>query len=202
MKIVLATENPHKLSELQAILPAALPDGTPLEYVSMKSFLLTLPPETGTTLAQNAQIKAAYVAKQTGLMAISDDTGLEVDFLHGAPGVYTARYAGEHGNAAANNQKILEELKGLCPKERTARFRTIACLSRPDGTCELFEGRVEGKIATEYHGQNGFGYDPIFIVEETGKTFAEMTTQEKNSVSHRGRAFKKLAEFLQAHTSV
>jgi len=199
MKIVLATENPHKLSELQAILPSALPDGTSLEYVSMKDFLLSLPPETGTTLAANAQIKAAYVAKQTGLMAISDDTGLEVDFLHGAPGVYTARYGGEHGNAAANNEKLLRELKEVTMDKRTARFRTVACLARPDGTCELFEGSVEGKIATQYHGQNGFGYDPIFIVQETGKTFAEMTAQEKNDVSHRGRAFKKLAIFLSSH---
>lgn len=199
MKIVLATENPHKLRELQAILPSSLPNGTSLEYVSMKDFLLALPPETGTTLAQNAQIKAAYVAKETGLTAISDDTGLEVDFLNGAPGVYTARYAGEHGNAAANNQKILEELKGIPSKERTARFRTVACLARPDGTCELFEGKVEGTIATEYHGQNGFGYDPIFIVEETGKTFAQMSEEEKNAVSHRGRAFKKLAEFLSSN---
>lgn len=196
MKIVLATENPHKLSELQAILPSALPNGTLLEYVSMKDFLLTLPPETGSTLAANAQIKAAYVAKETGLMAISDDTGLEVDFLNGAPGVYTARYGGEHGNAAANNKKLLEELKDVPSAQRTARFRTVACLARPDGTCELFEGRVEGKIATEYHGQNGFGYDPIFIVQETGKTFAEMSAPEKNAVSHRGRAFKKLAEYL------
>ena len=196
MKIVLATENPHKLSELQAILPSSLPNGTPLEYVSMKDFLLTLPPETGTTLAANAQIKAAYVAKETGLMAISDDTGLEVDFLNGAPGVYTARYGGEHGNAAANNEKLLRELTGISMDKRTARFRTVACLARPDGTCELFEGRVEGKIATEYHGKNGFGYDPIFIVEETGKTFAEMSAPEKNAVSHRGRAFKKLAEYL------
>lgn len=196
MKIVLATENPHKLSELQDILPSSLPNGTPLEYVSMKDFLLTLPPETGTTLAENAQIKAVYVAKQTGLMAISDDTGLEVDCLHGAPGVYTARYGGEHGNAAANNKKLLCELKEIPMGKRTAHFRTVACLARPDGTCELFEGRVEGKIATEYHGQNGFGYDPIFIVQETGKTFAEMSAAEKNAVSHRGRAFKKLAEFL------
>lgn len=196
MKIVLATENPHKFSELQAILPATLPSGTPLEYISMRSFLLTLPPETGTTLEANAKIKAQYVAQQTGLMALSDDTGLEVDFLHGAPGVYTARYGGEHGNAQANNKKLLEELKDVPFSKRTARFRTVACLARPDGTCEFFEGKVEGKIATEYHGQNGFGYDPIFIVEETGKTFAEMTAQEKNAVSHRGRAFKKLADFL------
>ena len=196
MQIVIATENPHKLNELQHILPATQPDGTPLTYISMKSFLLTLPPETGKTLAENAKIKAQYVAEATGLLTVSDDTGLEVDVLHGAPGVYTARYGGEHGNAAANNQKLLEELKGIPSAKRTARFRTVACLARPDGTCELFEGKVEGKIATEYHGQNGFGYDPIFIVEETGKTFAEMTGAEKNAVSHRGRAFKKLAEFL------
>jgi len=196
MKIVIATENPHKLQELQQILPSALPDGTPIEYQSMRSFLLSLPAETGTTLAENARQKAVYVAQETGLMALSDDTGLEVDFLDGGPGVYTARYAGEHGNAQANNQKLLTALKGVALPKRTAHFKTVACLARPDGTYKLFEGIVQGFIAEEYHGQNGFGYDPLFVVEETGKTFAEMTTEEKNAVSHRGRAFAKLAKWM------
>lgn len=197
MKIILATENPHKLAELQQILPAQLADGTPLVCESMKSYLLTLPPETGTTLAQNAALKAVYVARQTGQVALSDDTGLEVDFLHGAPGVYTARYAGEHGHAQANNAKLIAELAGVAEDKRTARFRTVACLAWPDGKTRLFEGVVEGRIATEYHGQNGFGYDPIFIVQETGKTFAQMTAEEKNAISHRGRALKKLASWLE-----
>ncbi len=196
MQIVLASENPHKLQEIQTMLPASSAGGTSFTYAGMRSFLLTLPPETGTTLAENAQLKARYVARKTGLWAISDDTGLEVDFLRGAPGVYTARYGGEHGNAELNNQKLLRELQSVPMEKRTARFRTVACLALPDGTTHLFEGIVEGKIDTTYRGQNGFGYDPIFIVSETGKTFAEMTADEKNAISHRARAFKKLAQWL------
>ncbi len=197
MKIVIATENPHKLSELQHILPSVLSNSIVVEYSGLKDFLLTLPPETGDTLAANAILKAQYVAKETGLLAVSDDTGLEVDFLKGAPGVYTARYAGEHGHAQANNQKLLEELKNVPRAQRTARFRTVACLSWPDGKYQLFEGSVEGYITTSYQGQNGFGYDPIFFVTEKGKTFAELSETEKNAVSHRGRAFKQLATYLE-----
>lgn len=197
MKLVLATENPHKLTEIQHILPTKLSNGKELTYESMKSYLLTLPPETGTTLAQNATLKAVYVARATGQLAISDDTGLEVDFLHGAPGIYTARYGGEHGNAEANNQKLLAELAGVPFAKRTARFRTVVCLAWPDGKTQLFEGVVEGHIAESYAGQNGFGYDPIFVVQEAGKTFAQLTAAEKNSISHRGRALKKLADWLE-----
>ena len=199
MQIVLASENPHKLQEIQTMLPASSAGGTPFMYASMRSFLLTLPPETGTTLAENAQLKARYVARKTGLWAISDDTGLEVDFLRGAPGVYTARYGGEHGNAELNNQKLLRELQSVPMEKRTARFRTVACLALPDGTTHLFEGIVEGKIDTTYRGQNGFGYDPIFIVSEIEKTFAEMTADEKNAISHRARAFEKLAQWLKGN---
>lgn len=196
MQLVLASENPHKLQEIQTMLPPSSGGGMELVYESMRSFLLTLPPETGTTLEENAQLKARYVARKTGLWAISDDTGLEVDFLHGAPGVYTARYGGEHGNAERNNQKLLRELQNVPMDKRTARFRTVSCLAFPDGKTYLFEGIVEGKIATKYRGQNGFGYDPIFIVSETGKTFAEMTADEKNAISHRARAFEKLVQWL------
>ena len=196
MQLVLASENPHKLQEIQTMLPASSAGGIPFTYASMRSFLLTLPTETGITLEANACLKAQYVARKIGLWAISDDTGLEVDFLHGAPGVYTARYGGEHGNAELNNQKLLRELKNVPMDKRTARFRTVACLAFPNGKTYLFEGIVEGKIATEYRGQNGFGYDPIFIVSETRKTFAEMTAEEKNVISHRARAFEKLAQWL------
>lgn len=196
MRIVIATENPHKLSELQHILPSVLSNSA-VQYSGLKDFLLTLPPETGETLAANAILKAQYVAKETGLLAVSDDTGLEVDFLNGAPGVYTARYAGEHGHAQANNRKLLEELKDVPWAQRTARFKTAACLAFPDGKYQLFEGIVEGYITTDYRGQNGFGYDPIFFVTQKGKTFAELSEPEKNAVSHRGRAFKQLIAYLE-----
>ncbi len=196
MQIVIATENLHKLNELQAILPSSFPDGSSIIYTGMQSFSLTLPPETGTSLQENAQLKAVYVARQTGLPAISDDTGLEVDFLNGAPGIYTARYAGEHGNAQANNQKLLAALKDVPMPQRTARFRTVACLAYPNGKTVLFEGTAEGHIAQSYSGKNGFGYDPIFIVTATNKTFAQMSPEEKNALSHRARAFKKLAQYV------
>ena len=200
MQLLLATGNPHKLSELRRVLPVTLPNGETIVYKSLPDFHLTLPEETGTTLAQNARLKATYAAKQSGLVALSDDTGLEVDFLHGEPGVHTARYAGETCDATANNQKLLQALKDVPYEKRTARFITIACMAWPDGRTELFEGVCNGHIALAYHGTNGFGYDPIFFVDEADKCFAQLTQDEKNAVSHRGRAFKKVSKFLLTHT--
>ena len=197
MQLLLATGNKHKLSELLRLLPKVLPSGEPIIYKNLTDFNITLPEETGTTLAENASLKAVYAAQQTGLPALSDDTGLEVDFLHGAPGVHTARYAGEACDAAANNQKLLCALNGVPYDKRTARFVTVACLAWPDGRTQLFEGVCPGHIALDYHGKNGFGYDPIFRVDELGKCFAELSADEKNAVSHRGRAFGKVARFLQ-----
>lgn len=197
MQLLLATGNTHKISELRRVLPVSLPNGEGITYKSLRDFQLTLPPETGTTLAQNAQLKATYAARQSGLVALSDDTGLEVDFLHGAPGVHTARYAGDACDAAANNQKLLQALKDVPHKKRTARFITVACIAWPDGRVKLFEGICNGHIAQEYHGTNGFGYDPIFVVDEVGKCFAQLSADEKNAVSHRGRAFQKVKTFLE-----
>ncbi len=197
MEILIATGNAHKLSELSRVLPAALSDGRKITYKNLRDFSLQLPEETGTTLAQNAILKAVYGAKQSGLLTLSDDTGLEVDFLHGAPGVHTARYAGDACDATANNQKLLRELSGVPAAKRTARFITVACLAWPDGKYQLFEGVCPGHIAQDYHGTNGFGYDPIFVVDELDKCFAELSADEKNAVSHRGRAFKKVSSFLQ-----
>ena len=196
MQILIATGNAHKLSELSRVLPAILPSGEKIEYKSLRDFQLTLPEETGTTLQENATLKAAYAAKKSGLMALSDDTGLEVDFLHGAPGVHTARYAGDTCDTKANNEKLLHALDGVPLEQRTARFVTVACLAWPDGKTQLFEGVCPGHIALGYHGTNGFGYDPIFMVDELNKCFAELMADEKNAVSHRGRAFKKVADFL------
>lgn len=196
MQILLATGNTHKISELTRVLPALLPSGEVVVYKNLQDFSLSLPEETGATLTENAILKATYAARQSGLIALSDDTGLEVDFLNGAPGVHTARYAGDDCNTQANNQKLLHNLEGVPLEKRTARFRTMACLAWPDGKYELFEGVCEGHIAIDYHGTHGFGYDPIFIVDKVGKCFAELTADEKNSVSHRGRAFRAVKEFL------
>jgi len=196
MQLLIATGNKHKLSELSRLLPAFLPSGEAIAYKGLADFNITLPEETGTTLEENARLKALYAAKQSGLMALSDDTGLEVDFLRGAPGVHTARYAGDNCDTKANNEKLLRALNDVPLEQRTARFRTAACLAWPDGKTQLFEGICAGHISTDYHGANGFGYDPIFIVDELGKCFAELTADEKNAVSHRGRAFIKVKEFL------
>lgn len=197
MKILIATGNEHKFKEIMALLPRSTKAGEKIEYVSLAGAGdLKLPPETGHTLVENAELKAVYAAKETGLPAVSDDTGLEVEFLNGRPGVHTARYAGEHADADDNNRKLLDELEGLFLGKRAARFRTVACLATPEGKVVSFEGCLDGFIGFGYRGENGFGYDPLFIVAGTRKTLAEMTEEEKNSVSHRAQAFRKLAEHL------
>ena len=196
MQLLIATANKHKLRELSRLLPTKLPNGETIEYKGLADLNITLPEETGTTLEENAQLKAVYAAKISGLMALSDDTGLEVDFLHGGPGVHTARYAGDDCNTQANNEKLLRALDGVPFEQRTARFRTVACLAWPDGKTQFFEGVCPGHIALNYHGKNGFGYDPIFVVDELGKCFAELTADEKNAVSHRGRAFNQVKAYL------
>jgi XTP/dITP diphosphohydrolase len=150
--------------------------------------------ETGTTLEANARIKAAALAGALGMTAIADDTGLEVDALHGAPGVYSARYAGEHASYADNVNKLLRELEGVYPSLRTARFATVAIARAPDGREVVARGEVEGLIAAAGRGASGFGYDPVFVpIEGDGRSFAEMAADEKHAVSHRGRAFRALA---------
>lgn len=197
MKILIATGNLHKFNEIITMLPPKTLAGEPLEYVSLQEAGgINFPPEDGNTLAVNAQIKAVAAMRQSGLAALSDDTGLEVDALQGAPGVHTARYAGEPPDPARNNQKLLQELAGLFLGKRTARFRTVACLALPSGETVYFEGVLEGFISFELRGTNGFGYDPLFIVKGTRKTLAEMTADEKNKTSHRARAFEKAAAYL------
>lgn len=197
MKILIATGNPHKFKELVDILPTQLKNGTPIKYLSLADFNnLELPPETGSSLEANAEQKAVFAAKMTGLTSLSDDTGLEVDALNGQPGVYTARYAGEHADADDNNRKLLAELDGTLLPQRTARFRTIACLATPHGRIQTFEGKLEGFIGFGYRGENGFGYDPLFLVGNTQKTLAELMAEEKNKISHRAQAFSQVAHQL------
>jgi XTP/dITP diphosphohydrolase len=153
--------------------------------------------ETGTTLEENARIKAAALAVALGLPAIADDTGLEVDALEGAPGVYAARYAGPDATYADNVAKLLRELEGVYPALRTARFATVAIACWPDGREVAVRGEVEGVIAATAAGESGFGYDPVFVpTEGDGRSFAQMTAGEKHAISHRGRAFAKLADAL------
>jgi XTP/dITP diphosphohydrolase len=153
--------------------------------------------ETGTTLEENARIKAAALAAAIGLPAIADDTGLEVDALEGAPGVHAARYAGPDATYAENVTKLLRELEGVYPTLRTARFATVAIVCWPDGREVAVRGEVEGVIAATAAGASGFGYDPVFVpTEGDGRSFAQMTAAEKHAISHRGRAFAKLAEAL------
>ena len=187
-RIVFATNNAHKLSEVKAVL------GEGYDLVTLKEVGITEDiPETGATLDENASIKARYVYERTGLDCFADDTGLEVEALNGAPGVRSARYATDGHDFAANNAKLLRELEGK--ENRNARFRTVISLIR-NGVEEQVEGIVEGEIATSMSGSEGFGYDPLFIPKGHDVTFAEMSAEEKNAISHRGRAIRALAEFL------
>ncbi len=188
MKIVFATHNAHKVSEVQAVLGSEYQLVTATEAGISEEI-----PETQPTIEGNALQKARYVYEHTGLNCFADDTGLEVEALNGAPGIYSARYAGEHVSYADNNKLLLKNLAGC--QNRKARFRTVIALIL-DGKEHLFEGRVEGTIATEPHGEGGFGYDPLFIPEGSQLTFAEMSPEAKNGISHRGRAVAKLVAFL------
>jgi len=186
--IVFATNNRHKLREIREILGDAA-DVRGLGEIGCSEEI----PETAETLEGNAEIKARFVADRFGCDCFADDTGLEVDALGGAPGVYSARYAGEHCSPADNVAKLLDAMKGQ--QNRRARFRTVIALLR-GGHLSFFDGVVEGTIATEPHGTDGFGYDPVFVPEGESRTFAEMTPDEKNAISHRGRATAKLAAHL------
>lgn len=188
MKIVFATNNAHKLSEVKAVL------GEGFELVTLREVGITEDiPETGATLEENASQKARYVYDRTGLDCFADDTGLEVEALDGRPGVRSARYAGEGHDFKANNRKLIAELEGK--DNRSARFRTVISLIR-GGVEQQVEGIVRGVIATEESGTEGFGYDPLFIPEGSNVTFAEMSAEAKNAISHRGRAVAALVKIL------
>ncbi|WP_288954039.1 non-canonical purine NTP diphosphatase [uncultured Prevotella sp.] len=189
MKIVFATNNKHKLEEIKDIL------GKDFEIVSLAEIGCHEDiPETGLTLEENARQKSTYIVEHYNHDCFADDTGLEVDALKGEPGVHSARYAeGTDHDSEANMRKLLSKMSNV--KDRTARFRTVISLII-NGVEHQFEGRVEGRIATEKHGKEGFGYDPIFIPEGYDKSFAELGEEVKNQISHRARAVKKLAEYL------
>ena len=188
MKLVFATNNPNKLSELQALVP----DG--IEILSLKDINCNEElPETNPTLQANALQKAKYVFDNYGFNCFADDTGLEIEALGGAPGVYSARYAGKYCKAEDNMQKVLKRLSG--EENRMAKFRTIIALII-DGKETLFEGECKGSMTKTKSGAEGFGYDPIFTPEGCELTFAEMNKVEKGKISHRGKAVRQLVSFL------
>lgn len=188
-KLVFATNNAHKLDEVRQILQGKC------EVLSLQDIGCDVDiPETATTLEGNARIKARYVYEHYGYDCFADDTGLEVEALKGAPGVYSARYAGGEGhNSEANMQKLLTEMVNI--KNRSAQFRTVISLIE-QGEEHLFEGVVKGHILEARRGDQGFGYDPIFSPEDSGRSFAEMSGAEKNRISHRGRAVEALCAYL------
>lgn len=192
MKVVLATKNAGKAMEIGRML-----EGSGVEIISLEGFPeVELPPETGKTMKENALLKARAAAGATGLPALADDSGLEVDFLGGAPGVYSARYSGEKATDEENWKKLLRELEGVPAEKRAARFRCAIALVGFDADEHLFEGVFEGLIAEAPRGTGGFGYDPVFFVPEAGRTAAELAPDEKNRISHRARAIDVLKAFL------
>jgi XTP/dITP diphosphohydrolase len=194
--LVLATHNAHKVRELRRILADA---DIGVEHVGTDEYP-NLPDvvETGTTFAENALLKAHAVAAASGLPAIADDSGLCVDVLGGMPGVFSARWAGEHGNDQANLDLVLAQISDIADDRRGAHFACAAALAMPHGTEHVVEGRLVGSLIRERRGSNGFGYDPIFVPEGETRTTAEMSPDEKDAISHRGRAFRSLAQQLDA----
>ncbi len=198
MKLLLATANAHKIHELAALLAEA-----PLEVVSLRDFPdVELPEETGATMAENARLKAEFCARATGLAALSDDSGIEVDFLGGAPGVYSARWV--EGTDTERTQALLDRLKNVPNTERGARYRCAICIASPTGTVLETEATCDGQINLAPRGANGFGYDPIFEItpatgapaEWLGQTMAEVPSEVKALVSHRARAVRKMLATL------
>ena len=190
MDILFASNNAHKVEEVRAALPPQFTIRSLREVMGDVDI-----PETGVTLEENAAIKARFLFAETGMNCFADDTGLEITALNGAPGIYSARYAGEGCTFDDNMNKVLANLEG--ETNRSARFRTVICLIL-EGKEYFFEGEIKGEILTSRVGEQGFGYDPIFKPEGYQLTFAQMTVEQKNTISHRGLAVQKLVEFLKA----
>jgi XTP/dITP diphosphohydrolase len=192
MKLLVATGNRGKLKEIRRLL-----DGADIEIVGLDQ--LENPPdvvEDGDTFAANARKKALEMAVFSGYLTLADDSGLVVDALDGAPGVYSARYAGEQGDDAANNARLLKEMDSVPDEKRQAAFHCVVALAWPDGRCETYDGQISGVILRSARGDDGFGYDPLFLVPEYGKTTAELSLDIKNRISHRGSALRKVIPLL------
>jgi len=192
MEIVLATQNPDKIREIKEVLK-----DLPIKILTLMDLgLKEKVEETGKTLEENALLKAKFWAEKTGKWALADDTGLEVEALNGAPGVHTSRYAGENASYEDNWKKLLKNMEGIPWEKRKARFRCVIAIVSPKGKRYIAEGILEGYITLEAKGNEGFGYDPVFYIPEKGKTLAEMSLEEKNSLSHRGKALQKAKEII------
>lgn len=193
-ELLLATTNLHKLEEYRAIFA-----DIPFQLVSLRDLRLDMDvEETGSTFAENAELKALAYARISGLLSLADDSGLEIDALGGAPGIYSARFAGRETPYAERFRLIEEQLRAIPAERRTARFRCAITIAEPSGTYRTVEGVIEGVIAEAPRGENGFGYDPIFLVPELGKTTAELPPEQKHRISHRGRAAEKARALLKS----
>ncbi|EGO65420.1 XTP/dITP diphosphatase [Acetonema longum] len=194
-KLIVASKNRGKIAEIAAKLAAS-----PFAVLSVLDVGdIPEPEETGSTFAENAELKARYYAGRTGLPCLADDSGLEVDVLDSQPGVYSARFAGEHATDAANNEKLLGLLANVPARQRTARFRCALAFIDPEGTLLTADGTCEGIILGQPRGSNGFGYDPLFYIPALGKTLAEIDLAEKNRISHRARALGRMAGQLREY---
>ena len=198
-KLILASNNQHKIKEIEEML-----SDMSIEVKSLKDENINIDVvEDGKTFEENSKKKAKeiyeYLLKRgdKDFLVLADDSGITVDYLNGAPGIYSARYAGEHGNDSKNNEKLLENLKGVPKEKRGAQFVCQLALYTSEGKYYSVEGKVEGYIIEELHGEGGFGYDPLFFYEPFNKTFGEVSAEDKNSVSHRARALKKLKEIME-----
>jgi len=190
-KIVIATMNEHKAREIRALI------GDRYDVMTQASFSIPSVPETGETFEENALIKANEVSRKTGLMTLADDSGLEVDLLDGKPGVYSARYAGPNATDAENNKRLLADLERFKSQKIMARFQSVIALIDPlDGSKNIFHGSWEGRIIFEPTGKNGFGYDPLFYLDELESTAGELNQTEKNKLSHRASAMRKVTDYL------
>jgi XTP/dITP diphosphohydrolase len=198
MTIVLATHNPHKRDELARVLRQEMGDLVEVKALDDLATPIGEIEETGVTLEENALIKARAVYSVTNLPVVADDTGLEVEILDGRPGVYSARYSGTGATYSSNIEKLLQELSGK--DNRSAHFRTVIAYIDSQGKEHLFEGSVDGVITSDRRGEAGFGYDPVFqpVEDPEGRTFAEMSADEKNAVSHRARALRAFASYLRS----
>lgn len=194
MKVIMATSNENKVREIRQML-----EGSDLEIISLKEAGVHAEiEENGTTFAENARIKAETVRDLTGQIAIADDSGLEIDYLNGQPGIYSSRFMGTDTPYPKKNQAILDLLKEVPEEKRSARFVCAMAIAWPDRECDIFEGVMEGRIAFRIAGEGGFGYDPIFYLPEYGCTSAQLTSDEKNAVSHRGKALRQAAAVLRS----
>ena len=192
-RLIFATGNEHKMIEIREILGEL-----PVEILSMKEAGIEADiVENGNTFEENALIKAKEVCKLAGEMVLADDSGLEIDYLNGEPGIYSARYMGEDTSYRIKNQNLIDRLAGVLDEKRTARFVCAIAAAFPDGRSFVVRGTIEGMIGYEERGENGFGYDPIFYLPERGVSTAELPPEEKNSISHRGNALRKMKELLE-----